>query len=68
MIEYRVCIGRCGYGIEALENGEAVNRADDLFESESEAEKFAKLCTVLELSPIHLEDVSEDILFVRKAN
>lgn len=68
MFEYRVCNGKCGYGIEAMENGIAINRVDDLFGSESEAAEFAKLCTLLELSPMHLEDVSEDILFVRKAN
>ncbi len=68
MFEYRVCKGENGYGMEALENGEVVNRAEDLFDSELQALDFAKLCTVLELSPMHLEDVSEDILFVKKSN
>lgn len=68
MFKYRVCYDGCEYGIEAHENGEAVCRSDGLFESEDKAVEFANLCTVLQLSPIHLEDVSEDILFVRKVN
>lgn len=66
MVEYHVCGGENGYGIEAVENGVSVNRVSGLFEDQTEAADFAKLCTALSLSPIHLEDVSEDILFAKK--
>lgn len=67
MVEYLICKGKNGYGIKAVENGKTVNRVNALFETENEAYEFTQLCTVLALSPIHLEDVSEDILFVKKS-
>ncbi len=66
MVEYRVCKGKNGYGIEAVENEASISRVEDLFDTQKDALDFAKLCTVLDLSPLHLKDVSEDILFMKK--
>ena len=49
------------YGIKL--NGEQDTcLADDIFDCESDAEEFAKLCTELDLAPEHFFEVIDDYL------
>ena len=51
------------FGIDAVsDDGVVVNSVVDIFDSFEKAEEFAAKCTVLELSPEHLQDVIEDAL------
>ena len=51
------------YGIAVTdENGIPLRTVSDIFGNISDADKFAKLCTELELSPEHLDDVIQDVL------
>ena len=50
------------YGIDGVKNGVVVAKAEGLFYNKKDAEKFAELCNTVELSPIHLHNVAEDIL------
>ncbi len=51
------------YGIAVTdENGIPLRAVSDIFGNMADADRFAKLCTELELSPEHLDDVIEDIL------
>jgi len=55
--------GNVTYGISAVDsNGIILRTVSDIFESITDAENFAKLCTELELSAEHLDDVIADVL------
>lgn len=47
------------YGIELPNEGISV---PNVFTNESDASRFAELCNALDLSPIHLPEVIEDLL------
>ena len=51
-----------GSGSSEEASGTASMYIPDIFLNEKEAEDFARLCTTLKLSLIHLKDVVEDIL------
>ncbi|MBR5515442.1 MAG: hypothetical protein IKU52_04490 [Clostridia bacterium] len=51
-----------GFGIEIKRKGETIVRISSVFTNEKEARKFVSLCNSLELSPIHLEYVIQDVL------
>ena len=51
------------YGISVLDSsGVTLRTVSDIFDNISDADNFAKLCTELELSPEHLDDVIDDVL------
>ena len=52
------------YGIEVYENDATLPMLvlKDVFTRQSQAEELAELCTRLELDPVHLTDVVEDLL------
>ena len=52
------------YGIEVYENDATapIMVLKDVFTRQSQAEELAELCNRLELDPIHLTDVVEDLL------
>ena len=51
-----------GFSASEEASGTASMYISDVFLNEKEAEDFARLCTSLKLSLIHLRDVVEDIL------
>ncbi len=51
------------FGIDAVsEDGIVQASIADAFDSYEEAEKLARKCNELELSPMHLQDIIEDAL------
>ena len=47
------------YGLDILDHGISI---PDIFTSRSAAEAFIKLCNQLDISPVHIMEVIEDIL------
>lgn len=71
-VEQTYFLGECKrsvYGIAAYE-GNDINKVSEealaISNKPNDVEALAKLCNVLELSPIHLKDVAEDYIFTQK--
>lgn len=63
MIKYRVIkTQEMLYGLEAVEENTVLERSDGIFRDKRSAVRFAQLCSELELSPLHLSDIVQDIL------
>ncbi|MDO4302146.1 MAG: DUF6514 family protein [Clostridia bacterium] len=50
------------YGIIVLFNNKPIRYISDIFLNENEIESFVSLCNELKLSPIHLDEVIDDII------
>ncbi len=50
------------YGMEVHQNGRVMRAIADIFFDKKRALHFVELCNRLQLDPIHLDDVIEDIL------
>lgn len=50
------------YGIELLADSEVIKSYPDIFAEREDAEAFATLCNNLDLSPVHFDDVIEDVI------
>lgn len=49
------------YGVEVLENGELTQYIPEAFTDRKSAKKFVRLCSKLDVAPIHVSDVLEDL-------
>ena len=50
------------YGIDVVIDDEVVRSVRDVFCDAADAERFIRLCNLLELNPVHLDDAIADAI------